>query len=229
MKHFIDFEFLENGETILPISIGIASEDFTEYYAVFSEIQTDEDLHRRISEHDFLAKHVIKHLPLTNDRKVAEQMRLATQSDREPFFHPNSEEYSRDAKRLDWELDLTSPDVKPKWVIANEVRQYFLDRLDHGVGDANRADEGDVELWANFAAYDHVCLMQLWGPMVKRPSHLPMFPHDLQTYARFLGVDPKTFPKQEAAEHDALADARHDWDIWKYLDGQRIEQLKAAD
>lgn len=229
MKHFIDFEFLENGETIVPISIGIASEDFAEYYAVFSEIQTDEDLHQRISGHDFLAKHVIKHLPLVNDRRVAEQLTKAAQIEREPYFRPNSDKYSRDGNLLDWELDLTDPEVKPKWVIANEVRKYFLDRLDHAVDEPGRNDEGDVELWANYGAYDHVRLMQLWGPMVKRPSHLPMFTHDLQQYARFLGVDPKTFPKQEAAEHDALADARHDWDIWKYLDGKRIDQLKAAD
>lgn len=229
MKHFIDFEFLEDGETIIPISIGIASEDFTEYYAVFSEIQTDEKLHERISEHDFLAKYVIKHLPLTDDRKVAEQLAKAAKVEPKPYFRPNSGKYSRDGNQLDWELDLTGTDVKPKWVIANEVRKYFLDRLDHGLNDPEKDDEGEVELWANFAAYDHVCLMQLWGPMVKRPSHLPMFPHDLQTYARFLGVDPKTFPKQEAAEHDALADARHDWDIWKFLDAKRVRQLMDAD
>src|SRR3954464_8336332 len=130
MKHFIDFEFLEDGQTIVPISIGIASEDFSEYYAVFSEIQTDPELHRRISEHDFLAKHVIKHLPLVDDRAVADQLAKAAQSSKVPFFHPSSGEYTSNGKALDWELDMTSRDVKPKWVIANEVRQYFLDRLD---------------------------------------------------------------------------------------------------
>lgn len=223
MRHFYDFEFLEDGTTIVPISIGIVSEDFGEYYAVFSEIQTDPELHRRISEHDFLAKHVIKHLPLVDDAKVAEQLSRATRSSKVPFFHPPSGEYASDSKALDWELDMTSRDVKPKWVIANEVRQYFLDRLDAD-------DERDpTQLWANYSAYDHVALMQLWGPMIARPSFLPMFTHDLQHYAHDLGVPSRDFPKQEAAEHDALADARHDWEIWKYLDAQRIEQLKAAD
>lgn len=222
MKHFYDFEFLEDGETIIPISIGIASEDFAEYYAVFSEIQTDENLHRRISEHDFLAKHVIKHLPLVSDTGVAIQLARANQSTApDPFFHPASGEHHRDAKRLDWELDLTDPDVKPKWVIANEVRKYFLDRLDHGLDDPDRDDEGDVELWANYGAYYHVCLMQLWGPMISRPSHLPMYTHDLQHYAHDLGVSRQDLPKQEAAVHDALADARHDWAIWKFLDARR--------
>lgn len=221
MKHFIDFEFLEDGERIIPISIGICTpEDSSEYYAVFSEIQTDAELHRQISEHDFLAKHVIKHLPLVNEDGVMMQLAKAAQATaRDPYFRPASGEFHSDAKRLGWELDLTDPTVKPKWVIANEARKYFADRR----------DGNEIELWANYAAYDHVCLMQLWGPMVKRPEFLPMFPHDLQQYARFLGVSRKDFPKQEAAEHDALADARHDWQIWKFLDAQRVRQLMAAD
>jgi hypothetical protein len=220
MKHFFDFEFIEDGETIIPISIGIASENYDEYYAVFSEIQTNEDLHRRISEHDFLAKHVIKHLPLTDDYAVSEQLAKAAKVDRSPYFRPASSEHSRDGKALAWELDMTSRDVKPKWVIANEVRQYFLDRLD---------TSDPMELWANYGAYDHVCLMQLWGPMIARPPFMPMFTHDLQHFADDLGVSHQDLPKQEAAEHDALADARHDWVIWKYLDAQRVHQLMTAD
>jgi len=226
MRHFYDFEFLENGSTIVPISIGIISEDFAEYYAVFSEIQTVEWLHRGISEHDFLAKHVVKHLPLTNDRAVDEQLRTAAHENWEfyPAGGPDTPSNS-----LDWELDLTDPDVKPKWVIANEVRKYFLDRGDHGLGDPNQPDTGTVELWANYSAYDHVALMQLWGPMVARPKHLPMFTHDLQHLAHDLGVPHQDLPKQEAAQHDALADARHDWQIWKYLDAHRSRRLSAVD
>lgn len=223
MRHFYDFEFLEDGETIIPISIGIVSEDFAEYYAVFSEIQTDPALHQRISEHDFLAKHVIKHLPLTDDAKVAEQLTKARLVDRSPYFRPASTEYSRDGKALDWELDMTDRDVKPKWVIANEVRQYFLDRLD------TNDPQDPVQLWANYGAYDHVRLMQLWGPMVARPPFLPMFTRDLQQFAADLGVPEEDFPKQESGAHDALADARHDWAVWKFLDGRRIQQLKDAD
>lgn len=223
MRHFYDFEFLEDGETIIPISIGIASEDFHEYYAVFSEIQTDPELHQRISEHDFLAKHVIKHLPLVDDRSVADQLVLARENPRNPFFAPSTKEHTDNGTRLDWELDMTDRDVKPKWVIANEVRQYFLDRLD------TKDPDDPPQLWANYGAYDHVALMQLWGPMVKRPGFLPMFTHDLQHLAHDLGVPEEDFPKQESGAHDALADARHNWAIWKFLDAQRARQLMAAD
>lgn len=225
MKHFYDLEFLERCDpeersgSVDLISIGIASEDGEEYYAVNSEIQTDPKLHGRISAHDWLCKNVIMHLPLVNDRAVAEQLRNAEVIGGE-YFRPDN--------GLAWELDLTDRDVKPRWVIANEVRQYFLDRLDHGLHDDDQDDVGEVELWANYGAYDHVRLMWLWGPMIKRPKHLPMFTHDLQQFAADIGVSEKDFPEQEV-KHDALADARQDWAIWKFLEAQRVRQLMAAD
>lgn len=233
MKHFYDLEFLErcepgeNSGSIDLISIGIVSDDGSEYYAVNSDIQTDKDLHQRISEHDFLAKNVVMHLPLVDDRKVAEQLKAAAMSKREPFFEPSDRQYTDTSTRLEWELDLTDRDVKPRWVIANEVREYFLNRLDHGLHDDEQDDVGEVELWANFGAYDHVRLMWLWGPMIKRPVHLPMFTHDLQQYASFLGVKYHELPKQEAAKHDALADARHNQAIWSFLEAQQRRQLMA--
>lgn len=224
MKHFYDLEFLEDGRTVELISIGIVSDDGNEYYAVNSDIQTDPDLHQRISEHDFLAKEVIKHLPLVDDRKVAEQLKMAAMSKREPFFEPSSKTYTDTATRLDWELDMTDIDVKPKWVIANEVQKYFLNRLDHGLHDEDMEDEGDVELWANYGAYDHVGLMQLWGPMIARPKNLPRFTHDLQHLRSTVGASWESLPKQEAGKHDALADARHNQLVWTFLDAQQRRQ-----
>src|SRR3990167_4899572 len=45
-------------------------------------------------------------------------------------------------------LDMHSAEVKPKWVIANEVREFLT-------GIRNN-DGTPVELWADYAAYDHV-------------------------------------------------------------------------
>src|SRR5438132_1518455 len=39
---------------------------------------------------------------------------------------------------------------------------------------------GEVELWAWFAAYDHVALAQLWGAMPALPGKLPRFTRDLR-------------------------------------------------
>lgn len=84
--------------------------------------------------------------------------------------------------------------VKPKWVIANEVREFLL-------------SAGEPELWADYAAYDHVVLAQLWGRMISLPKGIPMFTHDLQQALELV----PTFepPQQEHGQHNALEDARH--------------------
>lgn len=41
MKIFFDFEFIDNGKTINPISIGMVSEDDREYYAEFTWVDWD--------------------------------------------------------------------------------------------------------------------------------------------------------------------------------------------
>jgi hypothetical protein len=222
MKHFYDLEFLERCEpgehsgSIDLISIGIVSDDGAEYYAINSDIQADRTLHERVSQHDWLCKNVIMHLPLVDDGKVAKQLQTAEMSKSPRYFGPTEAEWGK-PRELDWELDLTDRDVKPRWVIANEIREHFLNRLDHGMRDPEMDDEGDVELWANYGAYDHVRLMWLWGPMIARPKHLPMFTHDIQQLRRSLRVPYGDMPKQESAKHDALADARHNQQMWNFL------------
>ncbi len=63
MRIFYDFEFLENGQTIEPISVGMVTDDGRELYAVFEETGSGE-LHRRICDHTWLMEHVVPSLPL---------------------------------------------------------------------------------------------------------------------------------------------------------------------
>ena len=41
MKYFIDWEFLENGKTLIPISFGAVAEDGREIYLINKELATD--------------------------------------------------------------------------------------------------------------------------------------------------------------------------------------------
>lgn len=59
MRYFYDCEFLEDGYTIDPISIGIVAEDGREYYAINRSAPWS-----RIAAHDWLAANVLPHLPL---------------------------------------------------------------------------------------------------------------------------------------------------------------------
>jgi hypothetical protein len=83
---------------------------------------------------------------------------------------------------------------KTKTQIAGEVQAFLM-------------SEGTPELWAWFAAYDHVVLSQLFGRMLDLPPGMPMFTNDLRSLIDWVGV--KVLPDQAAGNHDALEDARH--------------------
>lgn len=73
---------------------------------------------------------------------------------------------------------------------------------------------GPCELWAWFAAYDHVALAQLFGPMVAFPPGVPMLTHELVQRWEDVGMPPK--PVQAAGtQHNALADARWNRLVWE--------------
>lgn len=54
-KFFFDTEFIEDGKTIDPISIGIVAEDGSEYYAIFSDFDESK-------ASDFVKTEVLPHL-----------------------------------------------------------------------------------------------------------------------------------------------------------------------
>lgn len=74
MKVYFDWEFLEDGHTIEPISLGMIREDGQEYYA---ELELGSALITRITQHEWLMANVWPHL--TGDWKprvqVAEEVR----------------------------------------------------------------------------------------------------------------------------------------------------------
>lgn len=83
---------------------------------------------------------------------------------------------------------------KPKTQIKHEVTEFLL-------------ASSPPELWAWFAAYDHVVLSQLFGRMLDLPPGIPMYTHDLRAYIDYVHVPP--LPAQTSGQHDALADAKH--------------------
>jgi hypothetical protein len=104
-----------------------------------------------------------------------------------------------------WLFDYANQAVKPRKQIADEVMDFI------------RASGPDVRLWANYGAYDHVCLAQLWGRMIDLPEGVPMFTHDIQQERSRQGLAWDDLPKQQGAEHNALADARHNQTVRRWL------------
>jgi hypothetical protein len=98
----------------------------------------------------------------------------------------------------------------PRWRIRAAVKDFVL-QLPAPV------------LWADYGAYDHVVLCQLFGRMIDLPDGFPMWTGDVQQEAQRLGYP--VLPLDETVgvnEHHALADAE---DLrWKHLKLRGIEE-----
>jgi hypothetical protein len=124
-----------------------------------------------------------------------------------------------------------NPDKAGQW-----VREHVLDKLPSPADPAwcDRATLRDrltkflnrgrdrVELWAWFAAYDHVALAQLWGDMPALPRELPRFTRELRQ--RWEDVGKPALPPPPSDAHDALADARHNLMRWRVIEAERVKR-----
>lgn len=68
-----------------------------------------------------------------------------------------------------------------------------------------------VELWGNFAAYDHVALCWLFGDMESLPEGMPMITFDIQQEKGNIAIPPPL----DDYEHNALYDAQ--WNRHAYF------------
>lgn len=159
MRFFYDCEFIEDGQTIDLVSIGMVDESGREFYAVSTEFDP-----RRAGQ--WVRQHVLPQLPPPADETWRSRSRI----------------------REDLYAFLTTPDE-------------------------------EIELWAWYAAYDHVALAQLWGAMPALPSRIPKFTRDLRQ--RWEDVGKPKLPFAPANAHDALADAKHNLKRWKVIEEQR--------
>lgn len=103
------------------------------------------------------------------------------------------------------------PPADPAWRTRGAIRDTLLTFL--------TAPGEEVELWAWFAAYDHVALAQLWGPMPALPRSLPRFTRELRQ--RWEDVGKPALPPPPGDAHDALTDARHNLTRWRVIEQHR--------
>lgn len=196
---FYDTEFHEDGQTIDLISIGMVAEHTDPAGGVAEElylVNADADW-VSISRHDWLAANVLPHLPGGWHAEPLGDVWLPDRS------HP---------------AVVSMPELRDRvraW-LRLRAREGAAARLDCLARDVNdwQAQWHDLELWAYYAAYDHVALAQLFGPMVKLPPFMPMWTNDLCQLAEAKGVKVRDLEQlvpraSNGNEHHALADA--DW------------------
>lgn len=180
MKIWYDTEFLEDGDTIELISIGMVAEDGRTLYLVNRDF-TWSRIARRVwwapwrweIRQPWLLEHVVPHLPqLHGDARL----------------HYAGSGPLGLLDRQNW----TGAHYQPRETIAREVRSFVQ-------------ATPDVELWADYSAYDHVALCQLYGRMIDLPFGFPMWTHDFQQLWEAAGRP--SLPGQDDGLHNALADA----------------------
>jgi hypothetical protein len=174
----MDWEFLENGVTVLPISAAFVCEDGRELYLINAEF----DVTRFADNTEtgvFLRNNVMPTLPVMPGRV-------------DPYV---------------W--DTAHPHYETHVFHRAAMRAQILAFM--------RASKGPVELWANYATYDMLCLNQLWGSMRDRDPILPWYCNDLQQMLRSYVINQASLPQQDPETlHNALGDARwlrdaHEW------------------
>jgi len=130
-------------------------------------------------------------------------------------FYAVSTEFDA-AKALPWVrrnvLDKLPSPGDPAWRSRERIRDDLFAFL---VAPLPPGEE--IELWAWYAAYDHVALAQLWGAMPALPREIPRFTKDLRQRWDDCGRPP--LPGPETQRHDALVDARHNLARWRAMSG----------
>lgn len=181
MRVFYDTEFLERGPDHPIVPVSIGM--VREDGADYYAVNGSlrPSDERALRDHAWLGPNVFAHLPRT----------------------PPARYTGRDGKpvMLSW-VDKSHPDVRVREQIAREVSDFCAEGL---------AGDEKAELWAYYAAYDHVVLSQLFGRMIDLPAHMPMCTRDLK---QLLDQSSYCTPKQTGDEHHALADARWVRDTW---------------
>lgn len=193
MRVFYDCEFWEDGQTIRLASIGMVTETGADsLYYVNGEFPFQE----AAEANPWLVGNVYPHLPVSQIHGI-------------------------------WHVDFTDDRVVPRDELRHHVEQFLMyaHRLDAKKAGRpfpalDELDADDLELWAYFAAYDHVALCQLWGRMIDLPPYVPKYTNDLKSESvAYLGKGSRLdlHVPQAEGQHDALADARWNLRAFEYL------------
>ena len=157
MKFFLDTEFIENGETIDLISIGIVSEDNRELYLGNCKCQFNK------------ASSWVRENVLSNLTGLTKNLNYL----------------DADCDRSFWVEPPVIADKITEFVGGKLSLEPIGDRGYRRVRSVNKAIQ--PEFWAYYADYDWVVFCQLFGTMMDLPEGFPMYCKDIKQECDRLG------------------------------------------
>ena len=133
---------------------------------------------------------------------------LVRESDKKSFYRVSSE--FRPDHCNDWVKKNVLPHLPPagEWVSRAQIK----DELTAFIG-----DDDSIAVWAYYGDYDWIVFCQLFGKMVDLPEKYPKLCLDLKQWALMLGVPKAEYPPDPENQHDALADARWNLQLFDFL------------
>jgi hypothetical protein len=110
----------------------------------------------------------------------------------------------------------------PAWVSRMEMADQLMAFTGHNIPSqlAPAHDPTPIQFLAYYADYDWVVLCQLFGTMMDLPERFPKWCYDLKQLSVDVG-SPK-HPPDPKDEHNALADARWNRDLYHLLMTKRV-------
>lgn len=130
-------------------------------------------------------------------------------------FYEISSEFD-ESKASQWVKDNVIVHLGPNRRLKKDIASMILDFV---------GQDKKPQFWGYYADYDWVVFCWLFGNMIDLPKGFPMYCRDLKQLCDSLG-NPQ-LPKQEAAEHNALNDAKHHKKCFEFLtSGPRGKRVK---
>jgi hypothetical protein len=242
MKYFIDTEFLEGVQdktifgikygqtkpTIDLISIALVGEDGREYYAISKDFNLKEAWNRYDIKKEWYS--IDESTQSTRDVKIY----WIRENVLKPIYDDLCSKRTVYEKTYHWELAepfsyksmkyLINRYGKTNKQIAKEVKEFVGTQETIGNWEEIK-DKFKPKFYGYFADYDWVVFCWLFGRMIDLPKGFPKYCIDLKQHKDYLievgGIKDMEkyldYPKQ-TNEHNALADARWNRELYKFLE-----------
>lgn len=203
MRYFIDSEFIDDGETIDLISIGIVADDGREYYAQSSQFNVH-------GANAWIWQNVFPHLSVCPYTAKPLTILQVDVQDHSRIGKCTSQFHLGDLGDYVTRQIETGRYQECPWRTREQIRDEIKAFCDP-------AQYGTPEFIGWCSSYDHVALCQLFGTMMDIPAGWPHYIKDLQQVLDKCSWTDDMLPQQEEGLHNALADACHLKKLWGFV------------